>query len=93
MLVLNIAVSPHFTKLATSLGFSLIYIEYPFRKICSESLSFLDCSRSFQLSERRLELDASIKHQAFHAPIQMQIDLNKAFYSLTLDSAHEKFDV
>ena len=33
------------------------------------------------------------KRRTFHEPNLMQISLNKGFCSLTLDSAHEKFDV
>ena len=36
---------------------------------------------------------AQFKRRTFHVPNQMQISLNKGFCSLTLDSAHEKFDV
>ena len=39
------------------------------------------------------DLKTQFKRRTFHVPNQMQISLNKGFCLLTLDSAHEKFDV
>ena len=51
----------------------------------------INCTKS--LFENTVDNKAQFKHQTLHVLNQMQISLNKGFCSLTLDLAHEMFDV
>ena len=57
------------------------------------NLYYLRTGRTWRDLKAVADVKAQFKRRTFHVPNRMQISLNKGFCSLTLHSAHEKFDV